>query len=190
MRKRNLVVIAVGIVLAMLAATAGAAARTAVDPTSLTPPLKPFRVCWQLGPNVQCDTSGQTSEANAPIDISPCGVIYETAESRSNSTRWYRYGLIIRRQVEDSDKGFWSLSPTGDGPHVEFMRNNNWNELFMIPGDITSGVATYKGANLRVPAVGVDLHEAGQVRPDETMVGRFTSQDPFDWTGVCSVLGG
>ena len=33
---------------------------TLVDPTTLTPPLKPFRVCDEDGPWVKCDTSGPT----------------------------------------------------------------------------------------------------------------------------------
>ena len=190
MRKRQLAVLSVGVAVTMLAEAAGAAARTPVDPTSLTPPLKPFRVCWQLGPNVQCDTSGDTFEENQPTNSLPCGQVHETGEFKSNSTRWYRDGLIIRRQVEASVKGFWTLSPTGDGTRVEFMQNNNWDELFTVPGDITSGVATYSGANLRVPTLGVDLHEAGQIRPDETVVGRFTSDDPIGYERLCSALVG
>jgi hypothetical protein len=188
MRKRQFTVLAIGVVFTMLAATAGAAARTPVDPTTLTPPLKPFRVCWELGPYVQCDTSGNSAESNVPDFESPCGQIYVTSEGKSNSTRWYRDGLIIRRQVEDSDRGFWTLSPTGGAPRVDFMRNNSWNELFAIPGDITSGVATFNGANLRVPALGVDLHEAGQVRPDETVVGasRATTRSATNAFAPCS----
>jgi hypothetical protein len=165
-------------------------ARTLVDPTTLTPPLKPFRICYELGPYVQCDTSGDVFTENEPTDVATCGQIYESAEFKSHSTRWYQDGLIIRRQVQDSVKGFWTLSPTGDGPRVDFMRNNSWNELFAIPGDITSGVATFNGGNLRVPALGVDLHEAGQVRPDETTVGRFTSNWDLADERLCALLVG
>ena len=38
----------------------GASAHTLVDPTTLTPPLKPFRICYEDGPWVKCDTSGVT----------------------------------------------------------------------------------------------------------------------------------
>jgi hypothetical protein len=189
MRARRLIGLVFVAVLAG-AAAAPAYARTPVDPTTLTPPLQPFRVCWDLGPYVQCDTSGHSFQENVPTDIAPCGQIYETAEFKSNSTRWYEDGLIIRRQVQASVKGFWTLSPTGDGPRVEFMRNNSWNELFAVPGDITSGVATFSGAELRVPALGVDLHEAGQFRPDETFVGRFTSDDPIGSDRLCALLVG
>jgi hypothetical protein len=47
-----------------LGGAAPASARTLVDPTSLTPPLKPFRICYQLGPYVQCDTSGNVTIEN------------------------------------------------------------------------------------------------------------------------------
>src|SRR3954453_19214098 len=165
-------------------------ARTPVDPTSLRPPLKPFRICYELGPYVQCDTSGDVFTENEPTDVATCGQIYESAEFKSHSTRWYQDGLIIRRQVQDSVTGFWTLSPTGDGPRVGFRRNNSWNELFAIPGDITSGVATFNGGNLRVPARGVRLHEAGQVRPDESTMGRFTSTWELAEERLCVLLVG
>src|SRR4051794_5412565 len=76
-----------------------AAARTSVDPTSLTPPLKPFRVCWQLGPTVQCDTSGEETYENRETDTLPCGQLYESAHGTSNSTRYYEDGLLVRRAV-------------------------------------------------------------------------------------------
>jgi hypothetical protein len=184
------VALAALIAIAALVAAPAALARTLVDPTSLTPPLKPFRICYELGPYVQCDTSGDTFTENAPTDVAPCGQIYETAEFKSHSTRWYEDGLIIRRQVQDSVTGFWTLSPTGDGPRIDFMRDSSWNELFAVPGDITSGVATYNGGHLRVPALGVDLHETGQIRPDETTVGQFTSDYDVADDRLCALLVG
>src|SRR4051794_5429187 len=167
-----------------------AAARTSVDPTSLTPPLKPFRVCWQLGPYVQCDTSGDTFAENEPVDVASCGQLYETAEYRSHSTRWYRDGLIVRRQVQEHDTGTWSLSPTGAGPSVTFMRDASWDETFTTPGDIGTGVSNVQGASLRVPALGMELHESGQFRPDDTFRGLFTSDDPKADPELCALLVG
>src|SRR5262249_11888820 len=132
------------------------------DPTTLTPPLKAFRVCWQLGPTVQCDTSGDDTYANEPIGDFGCGVIYESGEDVSNSTRWYQDGLIVRRAVQERSRGFWALSPDGAGPIVEWQRDFSWDEHFAIPGDIDSAVRIVKGSTLRVPALGADLHESGQ----------------------------
>src|SRR3954464_13688905 len=99
-----------GIVIVTAFATAGgASARTLVDPTTLTPPLKPFRICYELGPYVQCDTSGDVFTESEATDVATCGQIYESAEFKSHSTRWYQDGLIIRRQVQDSVRGFWTL---------------------------------------------------------------------------------
>jgi hypothetical protein len=190
MRATRVALVAVLVATASLAGATGAAARTSVDPTSLTPPLKPFRVCWQLGPYVQCDTSGDIFSQNEPVDVAPCGQLYETAEYRSHSTRWYEDGLIIRRQVQEHDAGTWSLSPTGAGPRVTFMRDASWDEIFTTPGDIETGVSNVQGASLRVPALGMELHESGQFLPDDTFRGLFTSDDPRAAEQLCALLVG
>jgi len=178
MRATRPILVAIMLAISSLSSATGVSARTPVDPTSLTPPLKPFRVCWQLGPNVQCDTSGDTFYENEPIGDFGCGVIYESAEERSNSTRTYQDGLIVRRAVEEHDRGFWALSPTGAGPIVEFMRDSSWDERFMIPGDITSTDRTVRGASLRVPALGANLHESGYTVLDtDDQRGRFVNDD-------------
>src|SRR5690349_20172409 len=86
--------------IASLTGVTGVAARTPVDPTSLTPPLKAFRVCYEEGPFVHCDTSGVDAFVIEPTDEAPCGLIYETSTEVSHSTRWYQDGLIIRRAVQ------------------------------------------------------------------------------------------
>ncbi|HEX2753857.1 MAG TPA: hypothetical protein VHM48_00240 [Candidatus Limnocylindrales bacterium] len=168
MRRTRPILVVIALAIGALGGAQSASARSYVDPTTLTPPLKAFRVCWQLGPEVQCDTSGVTSFENLPTDMSPCGQIYETSVEDSNSTRWYRDGLIVRRAVQESVRGTWSLSPTGDGPTIDFMRNLSWDELFAVPGDIDSGVVSVRGSVLRVPSLGSDLHESGLTVPDET----------------------
>ena len=163
--------------IALLAGAAGASAKTPVDPTSLTPPLKAFRECFEEGPWVKCDTSGVEEFVNLPTDKAPCGLLYETSTEVSHSTRWYEDGLLVRRQVQVQVSGTWTLSPTGAGPTVSFGRDISWNELFTIPGDIDSGVLTLRGSILRVPAVGAGLHESGQARPDDTHVGHLAYTD-------------
>ena len=145
MRRTRPILVVIALAIVSLGGAPGVSARSYVDPTTLTPPLKAFRVCWQLGPEVQCDTSGVTSIENLPTDDSACGQIYETSTEVSNSTRWYRDGLIVRRAIQESVRGTWSLSPTGDGPTVAFMRDLSWDEHFAIPGDITSGVFNTRG---------------------------------------------
>ena len=177
MRRRSSVLAVMVVAIASLASGSVASARSYVDPTTLIPPLKPFRICWQLGPTVQCDTSGVTSYENLPTDEAPCGLIFETATEDSNATRFYEDGLLVRRRVEESVKGTWSLSPTGAGPTVAFARNVSWDEHFTVPGDVDSSVSNYRGATLRVPALGSDLHDVGVWLPDGTHHGLVTYTD-------------
>src|SRR5882672_3870046 len=79
MRRTRPILVVIVLLVASLGGAPIVSARSYVDPTTLTPPLKAFRVCWQLGPEVQCDTSGVTSIENVPTDDSPCGQIYETS---------------------------------------------------------------------------------------------------------------
>ena len=82
MRTGRLLFVAAILAVASLGGATVASAHTLVDPTTLTPPLKPFRVCYEDGPWVKCDTSGPTevsSNVNEPMDDFglPCGSLYE-----------------------------------------------------------------------------------------------------------------
>jgi len=180
---------AAGLVLTLAIAPA-ASARTLVDPTTLTPPLRPSRVCYQLGPYVQCDTSGPETEENEPIGDFGCGVVYETELDTDHSTRWYQDGLIVRRAVQEKATGFWSLSPTGAEPIVTFQLDFSWDEHFTIPGDITSAVRVIKGSTLLVPQLGAEWHESGyDVLDTEDQRGQFSF--PEDNMGaLCPLLVG
>jgi hypothetical protein len=176
------------VLVACLGFAPGAAARTPVDPTTLTPPLKAFRVCWQLGPTVQCDTSGDVSHENLEADEAPCGLIYATDREISNSTRYYQDGLIVRRAVQERIFGTWTLSPTGAGPTVAFAINDSWDEHFTIPGDIDSAIRTIHGSEIRVPALGADLHWSGTIVGDEgEMHGHFSDDDAAS-AELCALL--
>ena len=176
MRGIRPVVVALGLLIAASAPVAQA--RTLVDPTTLTPPLKPFRICYELGPYVQCDTSGDTSYEAAENGQLSCGVLYEFGEDVSHSTRWYQDGLIVRRQVQEHSRGFWTLWPDGTGPTVDWERDFSWNEEFATPGDIDSAVRVYKGTTVRVPALGAELMEAGWALPDSDILhGRFENDE-------------
>ena len=191
MRATRPIFVAIVLAISSLAGATGVSARTLVDPTTLIPPLKPFRICYQLGPYVQCDTSGETFSPYEATDVLPCGQVYESSTNVSNSTRWYQDGLIIRRAVQERDRGTWSLSPTGDGPTVEFRKDGSWDEHFAIPGDIDSGVRDLRGAALLVPALGSEFHESGlYVGADDTFHGRFTTNDPAAIADLCDLLVG
>jgi hypothetical protein len=57
----------------------GVAARTPVDPTSLTPPLKPFRICWHLRTTVY-QTAGGPAFDIEPARMSTVNRFDETVE--------------------------------------------------------------------------------------------------------------
>jgi hypothetical protein len=168
--------------------------RTLVDPTTLTPPLKPSRICYQLGPYVQCDTSGVTITENEPVDELPCGQMYETGKHVSNSTRWYQGGLLVRRAVQEQEAGTWSLSPTGAGPSVAWTKDSSFIDEFAIPGDISSFVRFGHGLFLHVPALGTDLHESGlSIDDGDVSHGLFTTDGDGTDTGIarlCALLVG
>jgi hypothetical protein len=191
MRAVRPILLAIALAAASLGGAASVSARTLVDPTTLTPPLKPFRICYELGPYVQCDTSGVTSDQDVPTDELPCGQLYQTTSYVSNSTRWYQDGLIIRRAVQERDRGTWSLSPTGDGPTVAFQKDTSWDEHFAVPGDLSSGIADARGTGLLVPALGRVFHESGlYVGADDTFRGLFTTNDPASVKRLCDLLVG
>jgi hypothetical protein len=189
MRNRRPILLAIVLTISSLGMASGVSARTPVDPTSLTPPLKPFRVCWELGPYVQCDTSGVSTTANEIADELPCGQVYQSVTEISNSTRWYQDGLIVRRALQERGRGSWTLSPTGAGPIVEFSFSFSWDEHFTTPGDITSAVADVRGNTLQVPALGAALHESGLwIAADEIMHGISAGYDPAVIARLCDLL--
>ena len=189
MHTRRPILLAIVLTISSLGFASGASARTLVDPTTLTPPLKPFRICYQLGPYVQCDTSGVSTTANDPAGDLPCGQLYQSATEISNSTRWYQDGRIVRRAVQEHGRGFWSLSPTGAGPIVDFSFAFSWDEHFTIPGDIDSAVRDVRGITLQVPALGAALHESGlYLGADDITHGLSTGNDPAGIAKLCDLL--
>src|SRR5438093_3403231 len=116
MKARPLFLIAAILAIASLVGASVASAHTRVDPTTLTPRLKPFRICYQDGPWVKCDTSNPTTsyanQANTDFDL-PCGTIYESGTVTSHATRWYKNLLLVERNAQEQIVGTWSLSPVG-----------------------------------------------------------------------------
>ena len=98
MKPRRLLFVAAILAVASFGGATSASAHTLVDPTTLTPPLKPFRVCYEDGPWVKCDTSGPTetyTNVEQPDFGLPCGSLYESATITSHATRWYVNGFLV-----------------------------------------------------------------------------------------------
>jgi hypothetical protein len=179
MKPRRLLVVLAILAVASLGGASGASAHTRVDPTTLTPPLKPFRVCYEDGPWVKCDTSGPTETyANQPNDDFdlPCGTIYESATITSHATRWYVNLLLVERDAQQHASGTWSLSPTGSGPTVAFAADDSWRETFLVPGDLSSDSEVFH-SGFRVPALGAGFHDSGIYLPDGTHQGHTSFTD-------------
>jgi hypothetical protein len=189
MRTRRPILLATLLAVSSLGLGSGVSARELVDPTSLTPPLLPFRVCYQLGPTVQCDTSGDVTYENRETDELPCGVLYQSGHEISNSTRFYQDGLLVRRAVQEQITGTWSLSPTGAGPTVAWAVNDSWDDHFTIPGDIDSFVRVVYGSSLRVPELGSRMHQSGVFADDGSGTYRgISTNDDAAALALCALL--
>ena len=49
--------------------------------------------------------SGDVTYAEPGADVAPCGLLYQSAHEVSNSTRYYKDGLLVRRAVQEQDQG-------------------------------------------------------------------------------------
>ncbi|MDQ3938481.1 MAG: hypothetical protein M3253_07350 [Chloroflexota bacterium] len=179
----------VALAMAGLVAPATVMAGQPVDGTTLTPPVAPGTPCFQDGRWVRCDTSNVTSYTNQPgFDLS-CGTIYETGVDDRHATRWYEDGLLVKRSVQASFRGFVSLSPTGDAPRVGVYGDWNWWIRLEVPGDESTGVLTSHGNGLRVAGMRSLLRDTGIWLPDGTHHGLFTFTDE-GVERLCELLAG
>jgi hypothetical protein len=191
MKPRRLLLITAIVAIASLGGASVTTAHTLVDPTTLTPPLKPFRVCYEDGPWVKCETSDPTTTyANQPTDDFglACGTIFESATIATHATRWYQNLLLVERNAQEHVAGAWSLSPTGSGPTVAFAVDDNWHETFLVPGDLSSDSEVNHGSFLRVPALGAEFHESGIGMADGTDHGHLNSFSDEAKARLCELL--
>ena len=165
-------------------------AHTVVDPTTLTPPLKPFRVCYEDGQWVICDTSSVATFVNEPAKELSCGTLYLTGTETLRATRWYNLDLLlVERAVQDEFRGSWSLSPDGSGPTVDTAANFSWREEFVVPGDLDSAVEVSHGSYVRVAGLGAIGMDAGTFKGDETFLGHAGEDIPAEDPALCQLLG-
>ncbi len=187
-RTWRLVLAATTLAIALLG-TAGmaSAARVQVDPTSLTPPLKAFRVCVLEGERISCDTSTTDSWANVPILELPCGTLYESATRVGKSVRYYNLDkLLVERNAVEKIDGSWTLSPVGAGPALTISADDGWHEHFVVPGDLSSDVEQAHGSFLHVKSVGSTILDTGfQLSPGDIRNGHeFGTPDAFLFDGT------
>ena len=191
-RIRTLAVVGVFALTAMIAASAPAAAGPIVDPGTLTPVPPPGAECRANGPSLTlCHTVFLEEFANEPAFDLPCGTVYETRHDPRTGLRWYRGGLLVKRQVFAHADGSWSLSPTGDGPAVRFFANRTWTDIYPVPGDEGSQVEVYRGVDLHLFGSRGTVQIAGLQMDDGETHGVFRfPDDPRAAATLCAALGG
>jgi hypothetical protein len=183
MRIIRLVVVSV----ILLAIPSIVAARTPVDPATLTPPPPPeFNpVCAQVGNGIICELAF----TDPPIVDEPSGVVCGTTEllfSQTRSVVGKRFydadGFLLRRQFHEDITGTWTNPDTGATANYAggFMVLHD----LAVPGDVTSGVTRSSGSvRIYVAGGGTILHQdAGHFVFDEATgtVLAQSGQHPFE----------
>jgi hypothetical protein len=185
----------IGVALAgVMAATAtGAFAGTpTVDPSTLQPQPPPGATCRLDGRFVICQTEFHEPFDAEPMFELPCGTVYQTSRDDREGIRWYEDGLLVRRFVSRHMSGYWTLSPTGEGPFVTISGHSNWRTDYPIPGDEASERNTNHGLDLlaKAPDGGIIAQVTGVFFPDETHHGlfRIPEYDPLVQAALCEAL--
>ena len=102
--------------------------------------------------------------------------------------RWYQDGLAARRFVSRHFSGYWTLSPTGEGPFVTVTGHSNFWTEWLVPGDEATEQDTFHGLEVlaKAPDGGIVAQITGVFLPDETHHGIF--QIPDDDASVQAAL--
>ena len=129
-----------------------------------------------------------------PSRSSTCraGTLYETSRDDRDGMRWYQDGRLVRRFVSRHMSGYWSLSPTGDGPRVTIRGNSNWWTDYPVPGDESSEQITSHRLDLlgQAPGGGIVAQGTGVFFRDDTHHGLFRiPEDPEVGAAICAALG-
>ena len=187
----SLIAVALAGVLAV-AATNAVAGTPSVDPSTLQPPPPPGASCRLDGRFVICQTELHESLDSEPVLELPCGTLYETLRDDREGIRWYEDGLAVRRFVSRHMSGYWTLSPTGDGPFVTLSGHSNFWTDWLAPGDEATEQDTFHGLDLlaKAPEGGIIAQITGIFLPDDTHHGIFEipDEDPAVQAALCDAL--
>jgi hypothetical protein len=188
MHRRHVSLAAVGLAIVALGWAPAVSAHTLVDPTTLTPPLRADRICYEDGVWVKCDINSVNTLENEPAGELSCGTVYVTMTESINATRWYQAGLLVERNATDQMRGSWSLSPDGAGPTVQIADAFSWHEQFTIPGDLSSDVEVSHGNYIRVVGLGAIGMDSGTFKADGTFQGHAGEGVPEEDAALCRLL--
>jgi hypothetical protein len=189
--RTSLIGVALAGVMAATATSAFAGTPT-VDPSTLQPQPPPGASCRVDGRFVICQTEFHEPFDADPMFELPCGTVYQTSRDDREGIRWYEDGLLVRRFVSRHMSGYWTLSPTGEGPLVTISGHSNWWTDYPIPGDEASERNTNHGLDLlaKAPDGGIIAQVTGVFFPDETHHGlfRIPQDDPLVQAALCDAL--
>jgi hypothetical protein len=162
-----------------------------VDPSTLQPEPPPGATCRLNGAAVKCQTEFHEPFNGEPVLELSCGTLYQTSVDDREGMRWYEDGLLVRRFVSRHMSGYWSLSPSGEGPRVTIRGNSNWWTDYPVPGDEGSEQITSHGLDLlaKAPGGGIVAQVTGVFFPDGTHHGIFRiPEDPAVGDAICAAL--
>jgi hypothetical protein len=184
MRIIRLVVV---VLLMALAFPAIAAARTPVDPATLTPPPPPeFNpVCERVGNGITCEVAF----TDPLVTDEPSGVVCGTTEllfSQTRSVVGKRFydadGFLLRRHFHEDVSGTWKNPVTGATAY--FAGGAMTLHDLAVPGDVAGGTSRISGSvRIYVPGAGtILLADAGVTVLDEATgtVLAQSGQHPFE----------
>jgi hypothetical protein len=170
-----------------LAFPAMVAARTSVDPATLTPPPPPeFNpVCERVGNGIICEIAF----ADPLIVDEPSGVLCGTTELLFSQTRtvvgkrfYDADGFLLRRHFHEDVSGTWTNPVTG--ATASFAGGAMTLHDLAVPGDVASGTSRISGSvRISVPGAGmILLADAGRTVLDEGTgsVLAQSGQHPFE----------
>jgi hypothetical protein len=189
MQRRHLLFAVSVLAIASLGGAPAVSAHTLVDPTTLTPPLRAGRICYEDGVWVRCDTSAVNTLENEPSGELSCGTVYVTMTETITATRWYQAGLLVERNATYRMRGYWSLSAVGTGPTVDIAADFSWHEHFVVPGDLSSGIEVSHGNYIRIEGLGAIGMDSGTFKADGTFRGLAGENVPEEDSALCALLG-
>jgi hypothetical protein len=190
----------------LLLAPAASAQAGRPCPSTLNPPPLSFETCQTVGSGTIA--SGSRVVSYGPTDQGPCPTnatfdFFDQGTYNQHATRWYdQNGNLTRRHIYDHYT-FGQLSNPSAGTVVPYTQTSVENDEYVIPGDMTSGTATFTGENMYRDGTGPPIlwGNGRQVisNVDGSLIessGRndlvlaFNENDPSAFAPICAALAG
>ncbi len=168
-----------------------AAARSVVDPSTLTPPPNPAAnpVCGWTGGQVQClsDFTFTVTDAETGI-FCPGGQLLETSQRHTQSHRFYDSDLLLTRRVtQEWVEGILYVRETGQ--MVRWTDVDTGIATLRVPGDPSTGTGVNSGAYIHLyPAGGGSVLLAGRTVEDFDTGAFFAVGAHPDGVNFCALI--